>query len=297
MVRFCSSKTPARAASDSATLPTPAIATVEPHSEQCASIMHLSNLSEPDARARLHELVAALPRLEPLLPLSIVHSLIGVLASLVAESSAFTGTDSGAGPSSASAPAAELDAVRALAALAASGAPVPSAEPPLPPAPPAPPEPPSPPAPPPPAPLASALAPRDPHAPLAEILAGARPCGPWFNEVLAQSLKVRSTDDGRGDGLFTTTAIAAGVHVVVYGGRLQSEPPGDARHTLRLVGCDRFVDGADARSLPTTHMGAMTEHQTKLPARLPPSMRLAPRAPQRATRRARARYDARGCGE
>ena len=113
----------ARAASVSATLPTPAIATVEPHSEQCASIMHLSNLSEPDARARLHELVAALPRLEPLLPLSIVHSLIGVLASLVAESSAFTGTDSGAGPSSASARAAELDAVRALAALAASGVP------------------------------------------------------------------------------------------------------------------------------------------------------------------------------
>ena len=116
-----------RVRTDNAVHPTPVVATVEPHSEQCASIVHLSNLSEPDARARLHELVAALPRLEPLLPLSIVHSLIGVLASLVAESSAFTGTDSGAGPSSASAPAAELDAVRALAALAASGASAPTA--------------------------------------------------------------------------------------------------------------------------------------------------------------------------
>ena len=100
---------------------------MEPPSEQCASITNLSNLSEPDARARLHELVAALPRLEPPLPLSLVHKLIGVLSPLVAESNAFTGTDSGAGTSSAHVPTVELDAVRALTALAASGAPVPAA--------------------------------------------------------------------------------------------------------------------------------------------------------------------------
>jgi len=86
--------------------------------------------------------------------------------------------------------------------------------------------------------------------------------------VLAQSLKVRSTDDGRGDGLFTTAAIAAGVHVVIYGGRLLSEAPGDARHTLRLAGCDRYVDGADARSLPLTHAAAMTNSSTRPNCRL-----------------------------
>ena len=174
-VRFYISGTPARAASGSATLPTPTIATLEPVDGLCASDASVTDMSEPDARARLHELVAALPRLEPPLPLALVHSLIKVLAPLVAEGNVFTGTDSGAGTSSVHAPTAELDAVRALAALAASGAPVPSAEPPPPPAPPA-----------------SALAPRDPHAPLAEILAGAQPSGPWFAEVLAQSLEVRS---------------------------------------------------------------------------------------------------------
>ena len=97
-----------------------------------------------------------------------------------------------------------------------------------------------------------------------EILAGARPCGPWFNEVLAQSLKVRSTDDGRGDGLFTTAAIAAGVHVAIYGGRLQS----DARHTLRLAGCDWYVNGADARLLPLTHAAAMTNSSSRPNCRL-----------------------------
>ena len=116
-----------RARTDNAVHPAPVVATVEPHSEQCASIVHLSNLSEPDARARLHELVAALPHLEPPMPLSLVHKLIGVLSPLVAESNAFTGTDSGAGTSSAHVPTVELDAVHALTALAASGAPVPAA--------------------------------------------------------------------------------------------------------------------------------------------------------------------------
>ena len=70
-----------RARTDNAVHPAPVVATVEPHSEQCASIVHLSNLSEPDARTRLHELVATLPRLEPLLPLSLFFLLVTVIES------------------------------------------------------------------------------------------------------------------------------------------------------------------------------------------------------------------------
>ena len=117
----------ARAGSDSATLPMPAIAMLEPIGGQCASAASVTDMSESDVRARLDELVAALPRLEPPLPLSLVHTLIGVLSPLVAKSNALTGTDAGAGPSSAHVPTVELDAVRALAALAASGASAPTA--------------------------------------------------------------------------------------------------------------------------------------------------------------------------
>ena len=117
-------------------------------------------------------------------------------------------------------------------------------------------------------PVPSALASRDPHAPLAAILAGAQPNSRWFSEVLAQSLVVRPTRNGRGDGLFTNAAIRTGTHVAIFGGRLQSEAPSDARHTLRLAGCDRFVDGAGVRSLPTTHMGAMVNSSSTPNCRL-----------------------------
>ena len=100
---------------------------VDPPSGRCASIeTDLFRLSEPEARAYLHELVDALPHLEPPLPLTLVHKLIGVLSPLVVESNAFTGTDAGAGTSSAPAQTAELDAVCALTTLAASRAPTPT---------------------------------------------------------------------------------------------------------------------------------------------------------------------------
>ena len=221
-------------------------------SGRCASVeTDLLMSSEPESRARLNELVGILPQIAPSLPLASVHSLIKVLAPLVAENSAFAGTDAGAGKSSAHARVAEADAARTLTTLAASGtAPAAAAPSPTPPSP------------------APALAPRDPHAPLAEILAGAHPCGPWFTDVLAQSLVIRPTHDGRCDGLYTEAVIAAGVHVVIYGGQLQSEAPGDARHALRLAGCDRFVDGADARSLPLTHAAALTNSSTHPNCRL-----------------------------
>ena len=84
----------ARTRTDNAVRPILPAATVDPPSGRCASIeTDLFRLSEPDARAHLHELVAALPHLEPPLPLAIVRSLIKVLAPLVAEGNAFTGAD------------------------------------------------------------------------------------------------------------------------------------------------------------------------------------------------------------
>ena len=51
-------------------------------------------------------------------------------------------------------------------------------------------------------------------------------------------------------------------------GRVVGEAPGDARHTLRLTGCDLFIDGSTARSLPTTHAGALVNASTRPNCRL-----------------------------